>query len=392
LNAGDQGDRALLLPSTPGADATPRRHGRPPRAFGPPMRSAYRHDARGKRSLSLRVVTAEGEGHPLRPAPRERSPRRGTTFNAGSSSGSEGTLGIHHRGHRTGLYHPSPRAVSAAVVPLPRTSAGAVNTVIRTIQRGVPDRARAELLDALTRHRSQPIQQDDVEGSSRRLFPRVPRPPRRSVEEQAESVQQIARGERRARLRLGGRSRGSGAALWGRPRHTGLPGPASSCGRARRAFRDGRLRARSRGSPSAFTATIEDTPRVLAAMPPARPRGGRPTSTASSSPNPSNPAEMEGGRAAQSARHAPAPSAMDRNLHRRARASGNAPRSRLALTEEFGDAAVELMAPAQGGVGPAQHPQPREGRHHGREARGGLAVQEDVSSPGDPRVPQKGSR
>jgi D-lactate dehydrogenase (cytochrome) len=44
--------------------------------------------------------------------------------------------------------YPRPEAVSAAVCPFPDV-AGAVNAVIRTIQRGVPI-ARAELLDALT--------------------------------------------------------------------------------------------------------------------------------------------------------------------------------------------------------------------------------------------------
>src|SRR5262245_61509561 len=60
--------------------------------------------------------------------------------------GSEGTLGIITE--VTVRLYPRPEAVSAAVCPFPGV-VGAVNTVIRTIQRGVPI-ARAELLDALT--------------------------------------------------------------------------------------------------------------------------------------------------------------------------------------------------------------------------------------------------
>ncbi len=60
--------------------------------------------------------------------------------------GSEGTFGIITE--VTVRLYPQPEAVSAAVCPFPEV-AGAVDTVIRTIQRGVPI-ARAERLDALT--------------------------------------------------------------------------------------------------------------------------------------------------------------------------------------------------------------------------------------------------
>ncbi len=102
--------------------------------------------------------------------------------------GSEGTLGIITE--VTVRLYPRPEAVSAAVCPFPDV-AGAVQTVIRTIQRGVPI-ARAELLDALTvaavnrysetELREQPTLFLEFHGTAS------------GVEEQAQTVQEIARG------------------------------------------------------------------------------------------------------------------------------------------------------------------------------------------------------
>src|SRR5262245_49197101 len=101
--------------------------------------------------------------------------------------GSEGTLGVITE--VTVRLYPRPEAVSAAVCPFPDV-AGAVDTVIRTIQRGVPI-ARAELLDALTvaavnrysktQLMEQPTLFLEFHGTAA------------SVREQAEAVQEIAR-------------------------------------------------------------------------------------------------------------------------------------------------------------------------------------------------------
>src|SRR5206468_3466737 len=98
-----------------------------------------------------------------------------------------GTLGIITE--VTVRLYPRPEAVSAAVCPFP-AAASAVNTVMRTIQRGVPI-ARAELLDApavTAVHRySKPTLREQPT-----LFLEFHGTPS-SAREQAETVQEIAR-------------------------------------------------------------------------------------------------------------------------------------------------------------------------------------------------------
>jgi D-lactate dehydrogenase (cytochrome) len=134
--------------------------------------------------VGLRVVTADGDV--IRTASRAKKSAAGYDLTR-IFVGSEGTLGIITE--VTVRLYPRPEAVSAAVCPFPDV-AGAVNTVIRTIQRGVPI-ARAELLDALTvasvnrysntKLKEQPTLFLEFHGTSS------------GVEEQAETVQSIAR-------------------------------------------------------------------------------------------------------------------------------------------------------------------------------------------------------
>jgi len=92
--------------------------------------------------LSLTVVTAEGKI--IRTARRAKKSSAGYCLTQ-IYTGSEGTLGIVTEA--TVKLHPQPEAVAAAVVNFPDIRS-AVDTIIRTIQMGVP-LARAELLDAL---------------------------------------------------------------------------------------------------------------------------------------------------------------------------------------------------------------------------------------------------
>jgi D-lactate dehydrogenase (cytochrome) len=134
--------------------------------------------------LGLKVVTADGEV--IRTARRAKKSSAGYDLTR-IFVGSEGTLGIITE--VTVRLYPRPEAVSAAVCPFPDV-AGAVNAVIRTIQRGVPI-ARAELLDALSvtavnRYSKTTLKEQPT------LFLEFHGTPS-SVEEQAEAVQEIAR-------------------------------------------------------------------------------------------------------------------------------------------------------------------------------------------------------
>ena len=173
--------------------------------------NAVRYGTMRENVLGLTVVLADGRV--IRTGGRARKSSAGYDLTR-LFVGSEGTLGIITE--VTLRLYGMPEAIVRRGLRRSRRIDGAVDTVIATIQSGIPV-ARIELLDEVQMRRRQPLLASSTTGEAPTLFFEF-HGTRAGVAEQAETVQAIAAETWRRRLPLGDDAGGAHPALAGAPR------------------------------------------------------------------------------------------------------------------------------------------------------------------------------
>ena len=294
-----------VLPDRSRRQCDDRRHGLDPRVGH--QRGALRHDARGG-------AGADASSPPT--AAIIRTSRRARKSAAGYDLtrlfvGSEGTLGIITE--VTLRLHAIPEAISRGRLRLRDASQGAVDTVVQSIQLGIP-LARVEILDDMQIRAVNRWSKLDLSRADHPVL-RIPRLAERYVAEQVETVRELADGQWRRRVPLGEPARGAHRSC-GR-RGTRPIMPRSTCAPARSAGRPTSA-CRSAASPSASPRPSADLEAVEHSGDRSSAMSATAISTSSSRSIPNTPGRAGRGRGDQRAAGR-ARAGDGRHLHRRAR-------------------------------------------------------------------------